>query len=250
MDELYYDMIFKRKSCHIFSGVSRLSDEEIKEILCHIQKLQPLVNGINTEFRIVPRAQTSCKRGEYCILIYSEMKEHYLHNVGYMAEQLDLWLAAKNIGACWYGMGKTSEMKYNGLDFVIMIAIEKVEEEDFRKDFRKAKRKSVDEIWTGNEHTDIASVVRYSPSACNTQPWLVKFEGSNMYIYQVKGKRGMITKDKVDYYNKIDMGIFMLFFELCLEHEKLPFCRDLYTEALDERSKIFTAAYKVPLNII
>ena len=134
MDELYYDMIFKRKSFHIFSGVSRLSDEEIKEILCHIQKLQPLVNGINPEFRIVPRAQTSCKRGEYCILIYSEMKEHYLHNVGYMAEQLDLWLAAKNIGACWYGMGKTSEMKYNGLDFVIMIAIEKVEE-DFKKLF-------------------------------------------------------------------------------------------------------------------
>ena len=167
-----------------------------------------------------------------------------------MAEQLDLWLAAKNRGACWYGMGKTSEMKYNGLDFVIMIAIEKVEEEDFRKDFRKAKRKSVDEIWTGNEHTDIASVVRYSPSACNTQPWLVKFEGSNMYIYQVKGKRGMITKDTVDDYNKIDMGIFMLVFELCLEHEKLPFCRDLYTEALDERSKILTAAYKVPLNII
>ena len=60
----------------------------------------------------------------------------------------------------------------------------------------------------------------------------------------------MMTKDKVDYYNKIDMGIFMLFFELCLEHEKLPFCRDLYPEALDERNKILTAAYKIPLNII
>lgn len=27
VDELYYDIIFKRKSFHIFSGVSRLSDE-------------------------------------------------------------------------------------------------------------------------------------------------------------------------------------------------------------------------------
>lgn len=218
------------------------------KILCHIQKLQPLVKGINTEFRIVPRVQTSCKRGEYCILIYSETKEHY--NVGYMAEQLNLFLTSKNIGVCWYGMRNASEMKYNGLDFVIMIAFEKVEEGDFRKDYRKAKRKSVDEIWEGNEHMQIASVVRCSPSACNTQLWLVKCEGSNMYIYQVKGKRGIMPTDKVDYYNKIDVGIFMLFLELCLEHEKLPFHRDLCPETSNEKGKILTAKYKVPLNII
>ena len=71
-----------------------------------------------------------------------------------------------------------------------------------------------------------------------------------MYIYQVKGKRGIMPTDKLDYYNKIDMGIFMLFFELCLEHEKLPFHRDLCPETSYEKGKILTATYKVPLNII
>ena len=146
MEELYYEMIFKRKSFRRFTGANYLSEDEIQEIQNHIQRLQPLVDDIKTEFRIVPRKQTTCKRGEYCILIYSEAKEHYLHNVGYMAQQLDLWMASKNIGACWYGMGKPVEMRYNGLDFVIMIAIGKAEEKDFRKDYTKAKRKDISKI--------------------------------------------------------------------------------------------------------
>lgn len=72
MNKIYYEMIFKRKSFHRFTGVNVLSEDEIIEINDHIHKLNPLVNNIQIEFRIVPRDQTICKRGEYCILIYSE----------------------------------------------------------------------------------------------------------------------------------------------------------------------------------
>lgn len=43
MHEWYYEMIFKRKSFHRFSGTSLLSGDEIKEIQNHIQCLQPLI---------------------------------------------------------------------------------------------------------------------------------------------------------------------------------------------------------------
>ncbi len=243
MHEWYYEMIFKRKSFHRFSGTSLLSGDEIKEIQNHIQCLQPLMDGIRTEFRLVPREGTTCKRGHYCILIYSEVKEHHLLNVGYMGQQLDLWLASKNIGACWYGMGRTHEKQHNGLDFVIMIAIEKADEKDFRKDYTKAKRKELSEIWMGNAYQKMGSVARYAPSACNTQPWLAMCEKNQLHLYRVKGKKGMMPKDKVTYYNKIDMGIFMLFLELCLEHEKISYVRKLYPDTLEDKEKILTAAY-------
>ena len=117
-----------------------------------------------------------------------------------MAEQLDLWLATKNIGACWYGMGKTKETQRHGLDFVIMITIEKVEETKFRKDYNNTKRKPLSEIWQGNGYSEIANVVRYAPSACNTQPWLVKAGQNRLEVYRVKGKRGMMPKKKVSFY--------------------------------------------------
>ena len=93
-----------------------------------------------------------------------------------------------------------------------MIAIAKVDSETkFRKDMYKSKRKELSEIWSGNYYLDIASLVRFAPSACNTQPWKVEsFEKElKIYRYRKEGKRGIMPKDKVIYYNQIDIGIFL-----------------------------------------
>lgn len=49
-----------------------------------------------------------------------------------------------------------------------MIAIKKVDSSKFRKDMFKSKRKSISEIWKGDYYLDIADVVRFAPSSCNT----------------------------------------------------------------------------------
>ena len=36
--------------------------------------------------------------------------------------------------------------------------------------------------------------------------------------------------DKVSFYNRIDMGIFICFLELCLEHEGIEFEREFFTD--------------------
>lgn len=194
--DTYYNMIFKRKSFHIFKAQQLLAYENLRRIEAQIKQLNPLTEGIQTAVRIIPREQTNCPRGEYCILFYSEMKKHYLENIGYMGEQLDLWLADNNIGACWYGMGKTEETNCQGLPFVIMIAIEKVSEQEFRVDYTKAKRKSIEEIWKGRYLSNVSDVVRYAPSACNTQPWLVKNEKNRLTVFRVRGKRGIMPTEK------------------------------------------------------
>ena len=250
MDNNLYDMIFKRKSFHLFRniGEKHITKEEIKDIEEEFLKLKPLVNDIKVKIKIVKDGAT-CRRGqEYCILFYSEKKENYLQNIGYLGEQLDLYLVSKNIGTLWFGIGKVEEKQMDGLDFVIMIAISKVDyEEKFRKDMFKSKRKSLEEIWKGNHYLNVADIVRFTPSACNTQPWLVEATEDELRVYRYKkeGKRGIMPKDKVIYYNQIDIGIFLCFLELCLNKECIEFNRTVYEEENHENSKNLTAIYKL-----
>ena len=247
MNKDLYEMIFKRKSFHLFRNIGNdhINEDELNDIEKEFSKLKPLVDDIKVKIKIVKKE--SILRGqEYCILFYSEVKDNYLQNIGYLGEQLDLYLVSKNIGTLWFGIGKADEKQFDGLDFVIMIAIAKVDSEDkFRKDMFKSKRKEISEIWNGDKYLDIANIVRFAPSACNTQPWKVEASEKEIkvYRYRKEGKRGIMPKDKVIYYNQIDIGIFLCFLELCLEHNKLSYKRELFVEENHERENNLTAIY-------
>ncbi|MDY2698169.1 MAG: nitroreductase family protein [Lachnospiraceae bacterium] len=241
----YYEQIFKRKSFHLFRETEIISNEELEDIKAFSEGVTPLVSGIKTAVRIVTEQETTCKRGaQYCILFYSERKGEYLQNIGYMGEQIDLYLASRNIGALWFGIGKPEQMTADGLDFVIMIAIAKMPEEKFRKDMFKAKRKSMEEIWSG-ETPAYANIVRFAPSACNTQPWKIEYGNHQLMVYRYKkpGKRGIMPGDKVVYYNRIDIGILLLFLEVCLRQEGIAFEKELFSELDDDLETVMVARY-------
>ena len=247
MDENLYPMIFKRKSFHLFKDVGSISQRELSQIEDFFYKCNPLFPDIPVEMKIVPAAETTCKRGqEYCILLYSEKREGYLPNIGYIGQQLDLMLASMNIGSLWFGIGKMEVKSESRLDFVIMLAIAKVEEAAFRKDMFKSKRKPLEEIWVGEHYQDIAQIARFAPSTCNTQPWIVESGEQELKVfrYQKPGKRGIMPTDKVSWYNRIDIGIFLLFLEVCMEHEGLAFERTLYADTQEEE-KTLVAVYAV-----
>ena len=248
MDDLFYRMIFKRKSFHIFKGAKKLSEPELFEIEKAFYGFEPLVGNTQVGIKIVARNETSCPRGEYCLLLFSENKGNSLQNIGYIGEQLDLWLASRNIGVCWYGLGKTDQTQHNGLEFVMMMAIEKVDESEFRKDMFKSKRKPLEEIWIGNDYLNIANLVRFAPSSCNTQPWIVECSANKLLVYRYKkpGKRGMMPVNRVTFSNRIDMGIFILFLDVCLAHENYRFEKTLFADCGDaEDEKTLFAAYTI-----
>ena len=250
MNSNLYEMIFKRKSFHLFRNIGNehITDEELIEIENEFNKFKPLVEDIKVKIKIV-KDSTTCNRGqEYCVLLYSEKKDNYLQNIGYIGEQLDLYLVSKNIGTLWFGIGKVEEKEFDGLDFVIMIAIAKVDDETkFRKDMYKSKRKGLSEIWNGDYYLNIANIVRFTPSACNTQPWLVESSEKELKVYRYRkpGKRGIMPMDKVKYYNQIDIGIFLCFMELCLCKNNINFDRTLYIEEDADNEKNLTATYRV-----
>ena len=250
MDKKLYEMIFKRKSFHLFRNIGNehITDNELKDIEEQFAKFKPLINDISVKIKI-DRDSTTCKRGqEYCILFYSEKKDNYLQNIGYLGEQLDLYLVSKNIGTLWFGIGKVEQKQLDGLDFVIMIAIAKVDSPDkFRKDMYKSKRKELKEIWNGDNYLSIANIVRFAPSACNTQPWIVDSSANELkvYRYRKEGKRGIMPKDMVIYYNQIDIGIFLCFLELCMANNNIKYDRSLYVEENHENEKNLVAIYKI-----
>ena len=238
MNNSLYPMIFKRKSFHLFrnAGSEKIEKEELESLKKAYESFDRLYPDIRTAIRIVPSAKVNFKRdAEYCVLIYSEEKDNYLMNAGYIGEQMDLYLVSQNIGTLWFGIGKPDESVYDGLDFVIMIAIHKVSDGSlYRKDMFKAKRKPLEEIWDGDQ-MGVAEIARFAPSACNTQPWFVKNTGDVIEVYRYKkpGKRGIMPAKAVAYYNRIDIGIFLCILEICMAEQKTSSKRELFIDVED-----------------
>ena len=129
-----------------------------------------------------------------------------------------------------------------------MISIRKISDDSkYRKDMFRSKRKSVEEIWEGEQILGVSDIVRFAPSACNSQPWLVKNNGElSVYRYRKPGKRGIMPADKVSFYNQIDIGIFIFFMDICLEHNGVGFEKTLYSDAGDDdKELVLNAKYRL-----
>lgn len=252
MNSESYKDIFKRKSFHLFRniGTEFIAQPELENMEAAYHSFDRLYPEIRTAIRILPADKVNFTRGaEYCVLLYSEKKDNYLMNIGYIGEQLDLYLVHHNIGTLWYGIGKPDIQSYEGLDYVIMLAVCKVSDlSKYRKDMFKANRKPLEAIWEGDT-LGIAEVARFAPSACNTQPWCVKSDGNVLTVYRYKnaGKRGIMPVSAVTYYNRIDIGIFLCILEICMAERGIPSDRVLYADDADaEYTKV--AEYAIHLD--
>ena len=246
MDKALYQAISKRKSFHMFRGVGseKLTEAELAEIRTAYDGFERLYPEIRTAIRIVPAAQVNFKHdAEYCVMLYSEKKDNWLMNAGYIGEQLDLWLTAHDIGSLWFGIGKPDEPGFDGLDYAIMIAIRKVKDASlFRKDMFKAKRKEVSEIWSGDTF-GLAEIARFAPSACNSQPWYVEQSGNRLTVYRRKKPTiSMMNAAAAAYFNRIDMGIFLCFLELCMAEKNVAFTRELFVDDGDGKTELSKVA--------
>ena len=179
--------------------------------------------------------------------MYSEKKDGYLQNIGYLGEQLDLYLVSRNIGTLWLGMGKTSEKQLDGMDFVIMFEIRKIEDPSlFKRDITSLKRKPVGKIWEGDRIGETAETVRLAPSAMNSQPWYVKCDGKTLTVYRHKeGLLSMLPSNLVPFYNRIDIGIFLLILEICLYENGAVFERELFSDGGSRAEFTKVAEYKL-----
>jgi len=185
------EMIFKRKSCRSFTNipVDTATVETIKAF-----PMKPLHPDIKVHWDIVPRNQVKCIcpwTTPQLITIYSEEANGYLENIGFLFQQMDLYLQTLGLGVCWLGMGRMNPKTATavaGMKFVIMLAFGHPRGDQLRHDLKGFKRKSMEQIT--DKPDPRLEPARLAPSAVNSQPWFFAHEGETIHVWcSKKGSR-------------------------------------------------------------
>lgn len=195
------EMIFRRKSCRSFA--SKPVEGELLEKVKSFQP-KPLYPDIRVRMEIVDRKNVKCIcpwTTPQVIAFYSEQKEGYLENVGFLFQQMDLYLQSLGLGVCWLGLGKMhpkTAPKVKGMQFVIMLAFGYPKGEQVRSDGKGFHRKPLEKI--ADREDPRLEPARLAPSAVNRQPWYFTHEGDVIHAYCVKNGLGSAM-------NPLDVGI-------------------------------------------
>lgn len=217
-----YNIIFKRKSIRKYdmTQLDQTKLDEIKEFANCVKTIDSTIKyefsylGTNDVKNLLPI------KAPHYICIYSEKKEGYLMNTGYILQQIDLFLSANNLGSCWLGMAKPSKdvpTHKNGLEFVIMLAFGNTKEPIHRQNTSEFKRKSLSEITSIVGNDELFEAVRLAPSASNTQAWF--FSGNSKEITVSRQKLNLIKAPLYGKMNQIDIGIALCHLELSLDQQ-------------------------------
>ncbi|MBE6943173.1 MAG: nitroreductase [Ruminococcaceae bacterium] len=178
------EMIYKRKSCRSFTNAP-VEEEIIEKIKAFSMK--PLYPGIRVHWEIAERNQVKCIcpwTTRQLITVYSEEKEGYLENVGFLFQQMELYLQTLGLGVCWLGMGRMNPKTtkpVEGMKFVIMLAFGHPKGEPLRRDVKEFKRKEMEKI--SDQPNPKLEAARLAPSAVNSQPWYFTHEGGAVRVY-------------------------------------------------------------------
>ena len=215
-----YPTIFRRKSIRNYIS-NPLNEKVLNEVKTQLQKLEPLYENIEIETKILSPEEVNqrmMKKAPHYIAVFSQEKEDYKSNLGYMIQQMDLYLSKRGIGACWQGIPTINKKvrEQTDLKFVILLAFGEANEQLHRSDVSEFKRKRFEEISNNTEAQDIIEAARLAPSATNSQPWY--FTGDKHVINAYMVKPGRIRKLITGKYPPIDMGIALYHLKVAGEH--------------------------------
>lgn len=202
------EMIYKRKSFRKYTG-QPVGEETLQKILDFAGQAKPLYPEIRTEAKIVTKEQVRFYfpwKTPQLLAVYSENKPGYLENVGFIFQQVDLYLQSLGLGCCWLGLGKLREQVdgrgEEGMEFVILLAFG-TPAEALRQGPSDFHRKAMAEI--ADREDPALEPARLAPSSTNSQPWYFTHQGNTVHAFCSRG--GILKHRMLGTMNRIDMGI-------------------------------------------
>ena len=216
-----YNAIFSRRSIRKYD-MTPLNSTLMAGIKEYAASAKPLISDIKYEFAFLGTDDVKNLlpiKAPHYICLYSEKKDGYLMNAGYLLQQVDLYLSLSNFASCWLGMAKPTKdvpKIKNGLEFVIMIAFGNTDEKIHRASVTEFNRKSLSTISSITGIDDLLEPVRLAPSASNTQSWY--FSGNADEIIVSREHLSILKAPLYGRMNQIDIGIALCHLGLSLEH--------------------------------
>ena len=200
------DTIYRRRSCRSYAA-DPISAEQRRQIEAFGQQIRPLDPDIRVSWQIVGAEQVRFYmpwKAPQLIAVFSENKPGYLENVGFLFQQMDLYLQSIGLGVCWMGLGKLrSGLEIPaGMEVVILLPFG-TPKEPLPQEKRKFSRKTMEEI---TDHPDTRlECARVAPSSTNSQPWYFTHEGQ--VIHAFRSEAGLLRHAMLGTMNRIDIGI-------------------------------------------
>lgn len=199
------DAIARRKSSRSFN-MSGLTKDELSRITEYANNIPSLLPGIKIKAEIIgPNDVKSIMkwRAPHYISIYAEDSAAGLMNIGFVYEQVVLYLTSLGIGTCWAtSISPKEKHESDGTKWAAVIAFGRTQGEEVWREAGSAKRKASKEVY--DKKDALLEAARLAPSSMNNQPWRFEHEGNTILVYCKK--QGLLKKWMVSQ-NHIDIGI-------------------------------------------
>lgn len=212
------DAVVARRSVRKYTG-QPLDEYLINELAEYISVLSPLHDNIPVDIVLYQRedfqkefSRSAIYRATDFAVIRSAMNaEGYLQNVGFMAEQIALWLTHKGIASCFAGMAKQKILPSRGeLPYVISVEFGRGDNTPFRRLPEEAPRKKLHDFLLGEitvpEFLPMLDAGRLAPSALNLQPVRFLTVDDGICICRV---RPALKMSYIEDMQRIDVGAAM-----------------------------------------
>ena len=205
------EMICRRRSVRSYLP-DAVDAEMLADICAFAAGLSPLLPGAEPAWRILPTEHATYlqkwRNPQFLAFYVPEAAEmDGLLNVGFMFQQLELYLQSLGLGACWVGLGWPDAKiapPPQGMKLAVMMAFGRPDgKEPLRQGAADFKRRALTEI--SDMADDRLEPLRLAPSATNSQPWFVLHAGDTLHIYREELK--LLKKRTHGRMNPIDMGI-------------------------------------------
>ena len=197
------EIIRKRKSIRKFdmATLDKATLEKVKSFADSVKPLNPNIK-YKIEFAEKTKGLFNIKAPHY-LVFKSEIVDGSYENIGFIGQQIDIFLAESGLGSCWLGLAKDLDNKEDiGLSHVICIAFGMPSEPLYR-DLVDFKRKPLNMISEGNDIRIEAA--RLAPSGMNRQNWFFVVENGEIHCFRKKSD--LISGLLFDKLESIDIGI-------------------------------------------
>lgn len=236
------ETIYKRQSIRKYDDAPLSTDtlDELRKFIGNAKVLNP---DIEWSYDIVgPENVRMLQRfkSPHYLLMFSEAKQNYLQNIGFIFQQVDLYLQSNGIGSCWIGAGspKNYENPNPEQEFVILMIFGNPQGEIYRVS-TQFERKIICEI--SDERDSKLLPARHAPSAANTQTWYFTHNDDGSYNLYRNRPRIRLNK-KMEKWNQIDMGIALAHMYVA-NPDTFEFSLDNPHEEL--KNKVFEGSFKI-----